>query len=798
MQGPNKKELTFEVRSVGLDKFNKELTDGGKSCKALKDSIDEIPNQAKKGIPVLSGLNGLLQDGTNFLKKLPLHIKENVNELGKVANNISNLQSILNPALEKNTKILQVHTKAVKEQNSILGDSKFLDLAGKVTGKTSFFGALGFANDISADAKKMASNQDEFTSSVNESSFAVKELFNIYEKFNHKFNFLKDDLVDINQHVADIEEATKNLNKERVAQIQNARNEVDRLRKEYKDEDDKFRDEFPFSTFDSGRLDDTRKKDNNLKNVEKELNAVISSINAYYDLFEDKLKKNYEKSLKTYAENQVANDRLSRILSKKGMDRELEAMNQQYEALALHAKENGLDITAITEYYLKEQERIKNKYAQKTIKGTKNKNRALIDEEKEHNEEINNLVKGLLQANFEQIFNQNGKDEQLLQDGLNTLRDNSKGKLDAEAFFQEKSLVQTESFNQRKDKLIKGAQQSMANFAKATKESNNAVEESTEQTATSFEDKWTKINETMQKHVDTIMTGVNAIFSGINSILSSELEEANEKLDTITTQYDEVVQKREESSEKIQALEEEAKNASGGRALVLQEQIMREMEANQQLANQEKELAKEKEKQEKEVAKKEKQKKRSELAQNIVQGVANTALGATKAWSLGPIVGPILAGIVAAAGAIQVGVMTKQLAKLEDGGLLNGKRHSQGGMRIEGSNIEVEGGEYVVNRESTSKNLGLVRYINSERRELKPSDLDAYFNSLPRGEVGGASFSRMFADGGQLPVVEPNSSIDNEALVYAIKNIRIEPRVAVTDIHKAQDSMVSVDSWTGV
>lgn len=228
------------------------------------------------------------------------------------------------------------------------------------------------------------------------------------------------------------------------------------------------------------------------------------------------------------------------------------------------------------------------------------------------------------------------------------------------------------------------------------------------------------------------------------------------------------------------------------------EQLKKLEQAEKDNLAKETQIAKDKDKAENEKKKAEKNKKRVELSKKIIEATADVAAAVTKALTAGPFIGQAMAAIYAAYGAVQVAIMTKQLAKLEDGGLLNGKRHSQGGMRIEGSNIEVEGGEYVVNRESTSKNLGLVRYINSERRELKPSDLDAYFNSLPRGEVGGTSFSRMFADGGQLPVVEPNSSIDNEALIYAIKNIRIEPRVAVTDIHKAQDSMVSVDSWTGV
>ncbi len=39
---------------------------------------------------------------------------------------------------------------------------------------------------------------------------------------------------------------------------------------------------------------------------------------------------------------------------------------------------------------------------------------------------------------------------------------------------------------------------------------------------------------------------------------------------------------------------------------------------------------------------------------------------------------------------------------------------------------------------------------------------------------------------------------DNEYLVDAIRSIRIEPRVAVTDINRVQSEVVSVDNWVGL
>lgn len=55
------------------------------------------------------------------------------------------------------------------------------------------------------------------------------------------------------------------------------------------------------------------------------------------------------------------------------------------------------------------------------------------------------------------------------------------------------------------------------------------------------------------------------------------------------------------------------------------------------------------------------------------------------------------------------GNTTEKKAK---GGLLNGPSHSMGGMPIAGTNIEVEGGEYVVNKKATKNNLPLLEAIN--------------------------------------------------------------------------------------
>ncbi|MDR2002552.1 MAG: hypothetical protein LBQ74_05940 [Prevotella sp.] len=295
-------------------------------------------------------------------------------------------------------------------------------------------------------------------------------------------------------------------------------------------------------------------------------------------------------------------------------------------------------------------------------------------------------------------------------------------------------------------------------------------------------------------------------FGAISSVYKAEIADIDEQLTHYSAKSAEAEKIVSTSTQYLSNLKDEKAKAEkeGNSELVtsLQERIDNEdnllkeaTETKRKYDIKEEELNRKKAKKQAEQEKIEKLNRKATLIKNIGEAIANVAQGATKALSYGPILGPILAAVVAAAGAIQVGIMTKQLAKFADGGLLNGKRHSQGGMHIEGTNIEVEGGEYVINRESTSKNLGLVRYINSQRKELNATDMTGFFAKTSQGFE--LPFQKEFAIGGLLPTVEAPASTDNDALIKAIKSIKIESKVAVTDIIRAQEDAVQVDRWSG-
>ena len=154
--------------------------------------------------------------------------------------------------------------------------------------------------------------------------------------------------------------------------------------------------------------------------------------------------------------------------------------------------------------------------------------------------------------------------------------------------------------------------------------------------------------------------------------------------------------------------------------------------------------------------------------------IINTALGVTEA-----LPNIVLAGIVGALGAIQVGIVTAQplppkpeKAKFELGGEIIGNSHSRGGVII-----EAEGGEYIVNKDAYSKYGSLIRALNESGR-------------------------RKFANGGDVTpnVSTPQSTdlIDYNLLANTmVMALKANPMfVSVTEIRSVENRLKVVESKT--
>lgn len=314
---------------------------------------------------------------------------------------------------------------------------------------------------------------------------------------------------------------------------------------------------------------------------------------------------------------------------------------------------------------------------------------------------------------------------------------------------------------------------------------------------------WKQYVDQFKKVADSIKGVANEIATGATSMLKAMTDGIDQEIKDTTQQLSEVARAKENYTnehgakiKELQAKEQELAKEQKGLNAEEKAELVEKLEALKKYTDEENKLKDKKVEQEKRKRKAEKVQRRVDQLNQIATATANTAEGISKALGTYPWpFSAIVAGIVGAMGAAQIAAISG-VKFFQDGGLLHGKRHSQGGMRIEGTNMEVEGGEFVVNRVSTDKNLGLVKYINEQRRELKPKDLDAFFARSSQGLE--PSFKRMFAQGGQLPTIEPATNVDNDSLIKAIQAIKIEPKVAVTDIHRAQDNMVSVSGWSGV
>lgn len=299
---------------------------------------------------------------------------------------------------------------------------------------------------------------------------------------------------------------------------------------------------------------------------------------------------------------------------------------------------------------------------------------------------------------------------------------------------------------------------------------------------------------------------------GFTALLDYQIEEAEKRLEDVEELLDKAVELREESEEKIEEINDKLKESGQGNTEALKQQLADEMVLLVQRQQNERDLQKQKEREEALIRKKEKQQTKIELGQKLIESIVNTALGVTAALKYGPILGPIFAAIIGAMGALQSGIIIKQMSKLEKGGLLKGKSHKQGGMRVEGTNIEVEGGEYVVNKKSTKKYINLIEAINEDNpvkvRRLsnryenggvmgKPTTIINNYNHAPLV----SSSIRKFADGGQLNYGQSVAAIEKNSDAYrvteALNNMNFNPVVSVVDIQKKTNSLTKVKDLAG-
>ena len=277
-------------------------------------------------------------------------------------------------------------------------------------------------------------------------------------------------------------------------------------------------------------------------------------------------------------------------------------------------------------------------------------------------------------------------------------------------------------------------------------------------------------------------------------LIENQLAEIDHQLEIQEQAYEKAEELAQEHKDKMDGIEDELAEARGARRQFLIDTYAAQQAAYlEDLAAQQK-AAEEKERLEKKQQQLEKKRKEQEKKSNVQQAIINTYMAVSNALAVQPwFVGLALSAVALGLGLANVSAI-KNTPIYEDGGVIQGARHSQGGVKVLGGQAEVEGGEYITNRKTTAANLPLLNYINDQKRTLTAEDLMKFFASgSPKVK---SKSTRMFADGGQLPsigaevnrVVQVNDT-SNENAVYVVQ---------VTDIINATDNLRKVQTLSGL
>ena len=261
------------------------------------------------------------------------------------------------------------------------------------------------------------------------------------------------------------------------------------------------------------------------------------------------------------------------------------------------------------------------------------------------------------------------------------------------------------------------------------------------------------------------------------------IEDAQGRIDLLQTNIDSTRTQKDQLDSDIQASEENARKANGANADEIREQLNAQRIQRVKLIALEKKQQKEREQAEKEQAKLEEQKiaKEKQLAKQRANIAIATAIVQSAPAVANALSAPFPLSILAVATTLAtlggaISAAKAESSKLRKGGLLKGASHDNGGIKGTGSfgNIEVEGNEFVINKEATANNIGLIESINKYGATKK------------------------FASGGLIPNANATSTAQGSSevsdIARSVQALATRPMVVgVTDIVSGIDRIGTID-----
>ncbi len=285
-----------------------------------------------------------------------------------------------------------------------------------------------------------------------------------------------------------------------------------------------------------------------------------------------------------------------------------------------------------------------------------------------------------------------------------------------------------------------------------------------------------------------------------NARADIEKQRLQDEIDDLQKQSDEKVKIIQDTNTRINELENQLHTARGNRHAYLLGLIAAEEHRREQAQAQEDALTARKEADAAKIAQLEKEQIKRNLELAKVQAIAQGALAVIAALASAPPPFNIIeAALIGAEVFVNIAKINEQIDALgKDGGLLTvganggmvqGPSHAQGGVRGTGSfnNVEVEGNEFLVNKQSTSLNAGILNTINTAGRNQQFA-----LAPINRREMGG-----------NIPFDSINSSIRSSSIDMASFSKQIEKAVneglskadisvAVTEINDKQKTVAKI------
>ena len=299
-----------------------------------------------------------------------------------------------------------------------------------------------------------------------------------------------------------------------------------------------------------------------------------------------------------------------------------------------------------------------------------------------------------------------------------------------------------------------------------------------------FGEWWAGINQWVQAVGQT----VNQVLNSLSEISDNHYEAEIEKQEKYIEEYEKLLDKQKDITEQhasaIESIEDELSTARGDRRQQLIDQLNAEMAAQRASLAQEKKIEREKEKAEQKKKKLEHDqavaKKKMQLAQAAINMAMAISMAAVNSWPVPAI--PMMA-LAAAAGAAQIAAIQSQnIPSYGSGGVIEGKSHAQGGVKVLGGRAEVEGGEFITNKVTTSKNVDLLEFINGKRKKINLEDLIDFYGGSSSVKKNIQTVRTKFADGGVVPQLRTDINLSDRMLT-AFEDYSNRPvQVAVVDI----------------